>query len=63
MPNSKNPSYDEKYEIGEDESTEIEITEREKLTTIAFALGFIGLLIYSMLTKQSTAYTILLCLY
>lgn len=58
----KNPSYDEKYEIGEDESTEIEITEREKLTTIAFALGFIGLLIYSMLTKQSTAYTIFVML-
>lgn len=54
----KDPSYDEKYEIGEDESTDIVITPKEKRTTLAFIVGFIALLTYSMLTKQGTAYTI-----
>ena len=54
----KDPSYDEKYEISSEGSPDIEVTHREKITTIAFIIGFLILLIYSMITKQKTAYTI-----
>ncbi len=54
----KDPSYDEKYELSEDESTVLEVTPTQKRTTIAFMLSFVGLLVYSMLTKQGAAYTV-----
>lgn len=52
------PSYDEKYELDESESANLAVTPKEKTATIAFLVSFIALLVYSMLTKQGTAYTV-----
>lgn len=52
------PSYDEKYELDESESANLAVTPKEKTATIAFLVSFVALLVYSMLTKQGTAYTV-----
>lgn len=54
----RDPSYDEVYVLTEDEKKVTDITPAEKRSTIVFLLGFVGLLAYSMLTKQGTAYTV-----
>ena len=51
------PSYDEVYSLTDDEKTVAEVTSKEKRTTVIFLAGFIGLLAYSMISKQGTAYT------
>jgi len=55
----KDPSYDETYELAEDEKNIINITPNEKRTTIAFLLSFIVLLGYSMISHQAAAYTVI----
>ncbi len=53
----KNPKYDEVYEMEEDNEA-VEITSQMKITTIAFLVTFVALLVYSMIAKPGTAYTV-----
>lgn len=53
----KDPKYDEVYQIDENVA-EIVVTPQQKRTTIAFLATFVGLVIYSLMTKQGTAYTV-----
>ncbi|MCH4096680.1 MAG: TRAP transporter large permease subunit [Acidaminococcus provencensis] len=58
----KDPSYDEVYVLSEDEKQTAEVSSGEKRTTVIFILGFLGLLAYSMMTHQGTAYTVFVML-
>ena len=52
----KNPKYDDQYDLTEDKV--VEITSKDKIATVAFLVTFAALVVYSMVTKQGTAYTI-----
>ena len=54
----KNPKYDETYELSELEKNQVEITPVMRRTTIAFLAVFLLLVIYSLISKQGTAYTV-----
>lgn len=53
----KDPKYDEVYVIDEN-IDEVVITKDQRRTTVAFLLTFIGLVIYSLITRPGTAYTV-----
>ncbi|MCI8510912.1 MAG: TRAP transporter large permease subunit [Lachnospiraceae bacterium] len=54
----KDPKYEEQYELSDGEKEAMQITSVMKRTTLAFLAVFLGLVIYSLVTKQGTAYTI-----
>ena len=56
------PSYDERYELDTAEQTTLGITAQEKRVTLAFLIGFVGLLTFSMITHQKTAFTVFVML-